>query len=134
MYECLLNVDPVDKTLYPGLATHWKIGADSLTFSFRINPDARWADGMPVTSQDFIATFNLLADTTILQPFLNEFTKSFEPPVAESKYMFSIKSKEKNWRQLYYLSTLSILPSHILKNLSGKDYNEQYQFKYMIGT
>ena len=134
MFEPLLSMDPVDKTLHPLLATHWKMGQDSLTFSFRINPDARWADGMPVTSQDFIATFRLFADTTMLQPFLTEFTKSFESPVAESKYIFSIKSKSKNWRQLYYLSTFSILPDHILKNLTGKDYLEQYQFKYLTGT
>jgi len=134
MYETLLDIDPIDKTLYPALATHWKIAQDSVTFTFRINPDARWADGMPVTSQDFIATFNLLADTTIMQPFLNEFTKSFEPPVEESKYIFSIKSKEKNWRQLYYLSTFSVLPSHVLKNIKGKDYLDQYQFKYLVGS
>ena len=134
MYESLLNIDPVDKTLYPGLATHWKIAQDSVTYTIRINPDARWADGMPVTSQDFIATFNLFADTTILQPILNEFTKSFETPVAESKYIFSIKSKTKNWRQLYYLASFSILPDHILKNLTGKDYIEQYQFKYLVGS
>lgn len=134
MYESLLDIDPIDKTLYPGLATHWKVAQDSVTFTFRINPDARWADGMPVTSQDFIATFNLLADTSILQPFLNEFTKSFEPPVEESKYIFSVKSKTKNWRQLYYLTTVSILPAHILKNVKGKDYLEQYQFKYMVGS
>lgn len=134
MYEGLLNVDPVDKSLYPCLATHWKIDADSVTFTFRLNPDARWADGMPVTSQDFVATLKLFADTTMQQPFLNEFAKSFEAPVVESKYIFSIKSKTKNWRQLYYLTTFSILPEHILKNLSGKDYIEQYQLKYLVGS
>jgi microcin C transport system substrate-binding protein len=134
MFESLLNIDPIDKTLYPGLATHWKVAQDSVTFTFRLNPDARWADGMPVTSQDFISTYNLLADTTILQPFLNDFAKSFEMPVAESRYIFSIKSKINNWRQLHYISTFSILPEHKLKNLSGKDYIEQYQFKYLVGS
>jgi microcin C transport system substrate-binding protein len=134
IFESLLNIDPVDKSLHPGLVTHWKIAPDSLTYSFRINPDARWADGMPFTSQDFITTFKLMADTTMQQPFLNEFTKGFEFPVAESKYIFSIKSKTKNWRQLYYLSTFSVLPDHILKNLTGKDFIEQFQFKYLVGT
>ncbi len=134
IFESLLNMDPADNTLHPGLATHWKMAPDSLTYSFRINPDARWADGMPVTSQDFIATLKLMADTTMQQPYMNEFTKGFEAPVAESKYVFSIKSKTKNWRQLYYLTTFSLLPDHILKNLTGKDYLEQYQFKYLVGT
>ena len=58
----------------------------------------------------------------------------FEAPVVESKYIFSIKSKTKNWRQLYYLTTFSILPAHILKNLAGKDYIQQYQLKYLVGS
>ena len=134
MYETLLNIDPLNKTLYPGLATHWKIESDSLTFRFRINPDARWADGMPVTANDVLATYNLLTDSTIQEPFTSSFYQTFEKPVIESKYIFTLKSKEKNWRQFYYAATFSILPEHILKNLSGKDYVEQYQFKYLIGS
>jgi microcin C transport system substrate-binding protein len=120
LYETLLNIDPHNKTLLPGLATHWKIENDSLTFRFRINPDARWADGMPVTAYDVLATYNLLTDSTIQEPFTSSFYLTFEKPVIESKYIFTLKSKEKNWRQFYYAANFSILPEHILKNLSGK--------------
>lgn len=134
IYESLLNLDPVDKTLIPCLATHWKVESDSVTFRYRINPDARWADGMPVTSNDVLATYNLLTDTTLGVPFINSFFQTFEKPVIESKYIFTIKSKEKNWRQFVYASTFQILPEHIIKDLSGSKYNEQYQFKCMVGS
>jgi microcin C transport system substrate-binding protein len=133
-HESLLNVDEADNSFRPGLATHWKVADDSLTFTFRINPDSRWADGMPVTSEDFIATCGLLSDSTIMQPFINEFINTFEKPVVLSKYIFSIKSKIKTWRQLYYIATLSVLPGHILRNLTGRDYLEKYQSKYLIGS
>ncbi len=134
MYESLINFDPVDKSLIPGLATHWKTGPDSLTYYFRINPDARWADGLPVTSEDFVATFKLYTDSTLGQPFITEYYKaSFDLPKAESKYIVSIKAKEKGWRNLLNL-VFPVLPAHILKDLSGKDYIEQYMFKYLAGS
>lgn len=134
MYESLLNFDPVDKSLIPGLATHWKTGADSMTYYFRINPDARWADGMPVIAEDFVETFRLYTDSTLGQPFITEYYKtSFEMPKAESKYIVSIKAKEKSWRNQVNL-IFPVLPAHILKDLPGKDYIEKYQFKYLVGS
>lgn len=133
-HESLLNLNQTDNSLIPCLATHWKTEDDSLTFLFRINPDARWADGMPVSSDDFIATYKLLKDSTILDPYINFLADTYEPPVRISKYIFSIKSKIKSWRQLVYISTLPILPAHVLKDLNGKNYMEIYQNKYLIGS
>jgi len=50
MYEGLLSQDPVTEEWIPGLATHWKVSEDKKQFWYRINPDARWADGKPVTA------------------------------------------------------------------------------------
>ena len=44
----------------PAIATHWKIGEDSLTYWFRIDPRARWADGKDIVADDIVAAYNLL--------------------------------------------------------------------------
>ncbi|MCX6160374.1 MAG: ABC transporter substrate-binding protein [Ignavibacteriae bacterium] len=135
LYEPLLNLDPATNDYIPSLATHWQISPDKMTFKFRINPDARWADGKPVTSEDVLATWKLMADAGILSPYVNEVYGAFEQPVAESKYIVSVKSKHLNWRQfLYFANSMRILPAHIIGNLSGKDYLEKYQFEYIIGS
>jgi microcin C transport system substrate-binding protein len=134
LYESLLGMDPVNGSLMPMLATHWKISDDSTTYSFRLDPDARWADGAPVTTADVIATLKFLSDPELLSPPVNQFVNSFEEPIAVSKYIFSIKTKVKDWRQIYYISSISILPGHILKNLSAKNYLEEYQYKYLVGS
>ncbi len=61
-YESLLSLHPVTLEFIPNLATHWHISDDKMTYKFRINPDARWWDGMPVTSDDVIATWDLMMD------------------------------------------------------------------------
>ena len=44
-YESLLNFNPETNQFEPELATHWKVGTDSMTFFFRIDPRAKWATG-----------------------------------------------------------------------------------------
>jgi microcin C transport system substrate-binding protein len=135
LYQTLLGQDHITSEYIPMLATHWKILDDKMTFRFRINPKARWADGKPVTSEDFLATFKLYNDPGILDPYTNQMMQSFEEPVAESKYIFSIKSKELNWIKFYNVATeIKILPAHYIKDISGKEFLEKYQFSYIPGS
>ncbi|HEY5123378.1 MAG TPA: ABC transporter substrate-binding protein [Ignavibacteria bacterium] len=135
LYESLLRIDPVTMDYTPGIASHWKISEDKTTFKFRINPNARWADGKPVTSDDVIATWKLLTDPGILMPYANTLWNSYEKPVAESKYIISVKSKEKDWRLFFYYSqSLRILPAHYISNISGKEYLDKFQFEFIPGS
>jgi microcin C transport system substrate-binding protein len=136
VYEALVGEDPVTGEYNtPRLATHWKISDDKKTFKFRINPDARWADGKPVTSEDVIATWKLAVDPGILDAYYNELYNSYEQPVAESKYIVSVKSKQLNWRQfVYFANSMKILPAHIIGNMTGKDFLEKFQFEFLQGS
>ncbi len=135
IYEPLLGTDPITEDFIPGLATHWKISEDKRQFTFRINPDARWADGKPVTSEDVIATWKLQVDPGILEAYSNILYGTYEQPIAESKYIVSVKTKELNWRQfLYFATSMRILPAHIIGNIKGGDYLEKFQFEVIPGT
>lgn len=135
LYETLLQLDPVTSEYIPLLATHWKIMDDKKTFKFRINPDARWADGNPVTSEDFVETWKMLRNPGILDPYTNEMLDEFEEPVIESKYIFSVKSKTVSWRTFYYYAAeVQVFPAHFLKTISPEDFLEKYQFKYFTGS
>jgi len=50
-YDGLVRVGP-DMTAEPDLARSWRISPDHLTYTFHLDPRARWQDGRPVTSQD----------------------------------------------------------------------------------
>ena len=134
-YEGLLSQHPITLDFIPSLASHWFISEDKMQFKFRINPDARWWDGMPVTSDDVIATWDLMMDETILEPSSQLVYEKYERPVAESKYIVSVTSKSLNWRNLLYFSaSMSLHPHHILKDLDGTDYLEKYAFSLIPGT
>ena len=133
-YEALLGQHPATLEFVPGLATHWYISDDKLTFKYRINPDARWADGKPIVAEDIVATWDLRMDETILMPSEQLSFGKFERPVAESKYIVSVKAKTVNWRNFLYFSGMAILPNHILKDLDGTAYLEEYAFSMVTNS
>jgi oligopeptide transport system substrate-binding protein len=43
--------------IIPGMAQSWTRSPDGLTYTFHLRPDARWSDGNPLTSQDFLLSW-----------------------------------------------------------------------------
>jgi ABC-type oligopeptide transport system substrate-binding subunit len=53
-FEGLCSSDPQTLAPIPGLAYRWEIAPDGLTYTFHLRPNLTWADGHPLTSQDFL--------------------------------------------------------------------------------
>ncbi|MBK9227809.1 MAG: ABC transporter substrate-binding protein [Ignavibacteria bacterium] len=134
MYESLLDTDPVTQDYSPRLATHWQISEDKKTFRFRINPNARWADGKPVVAEDYVATFKLLLDPGLLTGGAEYYQEKYEMPVAESKYIVSIKAKNVGWIYFAGAGGLRLLPAHLLEGVTAKDFLERFNYEPMPGS
>ena len=135
VYEPMTGIDPITLELLPILATHWKVGEDGQTYFFRINPHARFSDGYPVTSDDVLATHKLVTDKTIIDPYYNfQFGEQFDPPQKISPYIFSVKSKEKNWKNMRIFGGLSILPAHVIGDMPGSEFLEKFKYNLPPGS
>jgi microcin C transport system substrate-binding protein len=134
VYETLLGIDTNTLNYVPNLATHWQVSADKMTYKFRLNPNARFSDGTPVTAEDVVATYDFMMDKTLQDPSAQLTYSKFERPVAESKYIVSVKSKVLNWRNFLYFSGLMIRPAAVLKTLNGEKYVKDYNFKLLPGS
>jgi len=140
VYESLLYLHPTTLEYIPGLATHWQISDDRRTFRFRINPNARWADGLPVVADDVVASWKLSVDKTLQDPARSLIFSNFEPPVAESRYIVSVRAKTENWQNFMYFACgpriggLFIYPAHALKNVTGADYIRDFNYRMLPGS
>ena len=135
LYEPLLKKDIFTDEFIPSLASHWQISSDSVTFRFRIDPDSRWANGSRITTDDVLKTFDLYTDSGFLDPYQSQLWKSYDRPVKESMYIFSVRSHKKDWRQFYYFAeNFYILPEKILKETDGKSFSEKFQFNPIAGS
>jgi peptide/nickel transport system substrate-binding protein len=58
----LIAWDKVGKEV-PGLAQSWTIAPDGLTYTFNIQPNAKWSDGQDVTADDVVFTATLESES-----------------------------------------------------------------------
>ena len=62
IYEGLTRRSPVDSTPQPGVAESWDLSDDGLTYTFHLRKDAKWSNGDPFTSQDFLYSWRRMLD------------------------------------------------------------------------
>ena len=134
VYEQLVNLHPTTLDYVPALATHWQIAPDQLTYRFRLDPNARFSDGRPVTADDVVASWNFHTDKTLQDLFFYTEYSALEQPVAESKYIVRMKAKKLGWRNFLVASSMRVFPAHVLKTFDGAGYLRDYNFKLMPGT
>ncbi len=58
LFEGLTTVDPFTLKVIPSLAESWEVSEDGLTWVFHLRRDVRWSDGVPLTADDVLFTFN----------------------------------------------------------------------------
>jgi len=68
LFEGLVAEHPEDLHPVAGVATRWDISADQLTYTFHLNPDARWSNGDPVTAHDFVASIRRVLTPAFAAP------------------------------------------------------------------
>lgn len=54
LFEGLADVDPATLKPIPAAAESWAISEDGLVYTFTIRQDAKWSNGEPLTTQDFV--------------------------------------------------------------------------------
>ncbi len=135
-YEALLDQNTKTQEFLPSLASHWKVSEDKMTYHFRIDPRARWADGEPVIAEDVVESWKIRVDPGIEAPSTNgTYGENYEEPVAMSKYMVKLKLKKENWRSILYFSGMYIFPAHYLKRLEGgAGFIKKYQWEMIPGS
>lgn len=67
LFEGLLVTD-VDGHPAPGVAEKWE-NKDFKVWTFHLRKDAKWSDGTPVTAEDFVYSWQRLANPTTASPY-----------------------------------------------------------------
>jgi len=69
LLEGLTTVHPETLAIEPGAAESWEISEDGLRYTFHLDPDARWSNGDPVTSGDFMFSFERILTPALGAPY-----------------------------------------------------------------
>ncbi|MDT8447958.1 MAG: extracellular solute-binding protein [bacterium] len=111
----LTTLHPATHQIIPALATAWAVLDDNRTVFYRLDPDARWSDGAPLTADDFVFAYEFLQSEHIQAPFYNQYIRDhFETVAKVDDHHLKIVAKKPSWRLLFEMD-LNPIPRHATK-------------------
>ena len=100
-YFPLVGRHPMTDRFIPIMATHWSVQDDRRTIYFRLDPDARFSDGEPITADDYVFTWQMMRSEHIVDPFYNRYAELFFESVDRvDDYTLRIVGTRPSWRPL----------------------------------
>ncbi|WED23004.1 extracellular solute-binding protein [Vibrio sp. JC009] len=134
----LVSKHPNTDKWIPDLANEWAFDDDHKTVYYRLNPQAKWSDGMPVTADDFTYVLTLMRSEDIVAPWYNTYFKTVIEDIKKyDDHTISITlAQPKDKTDLLLSTTMGPRPKHFYKpdtdkNGDGVDDNfvRKYNFK-----
>jgi len=111
LYETLMTQAPDEPgTSHPLIAEAFKYPDDYSSATYRLNPNARWHDGTPITAEDVVWSFTMLKANS---PMYNRYFHNVTEAVALSDHEVEFRFDEKGNRELpHIMGDLTVLPKH----------------------
>ena len=130
-WDLLVNFSPKDLTPAPGIAQSWDISDDKKTITFHLDPNAKWSDGKPITSEDVKYSLEVLGSKGALFTSYTDNISKIETPNADTVV---IQTKRPDARIVGGLF-IYILPKHVWGNVPVSDLTGSYDPKLpLVGS
>jgi microcin C transport system substrate-binding protein len=126
----LIEEQPNTGQYYPQLAKEWAYGADGRTMYFRLDPDARYSDGVPVKADDYLFIFFFFRTKYINDPWSNDFYTTYFTQITKfDDYTISVSCPDPKPDIEWRVGSLTPVPEHFYKEL-GPDFPQRYQWQF----
>ncbi|MCX6937622.1 MAG: extracellular solute-binding protein [Verrucomicrobia bacterium] len=123
---------PGPHRFFPGLATSWAVDLPAKTVYVRLDPAARWSDGPPVTTADFLFSFWFFQGKYIQAPWYNNYYGIGETYTRITRYddhTFAVTLAQSRPDLLSRVLGLGPKPAHFYREL-GDDYVTRYNWRF----
>lgn len=131
VYDSLLEIHPNTLEFLPLIASSWAISKDKKVFTFRLDPDAKWADGKPITAEDVIFTYDTIMNPSNLTTVQRLSMSRFQRPEAPDARTVRFSAQTVHYNNLVALAGLNVLPKHLF---AGKDFNRSFNMRLPAGS
>ena len=111
-YDMLVRPSPSDSAPVAGLASSWTTSLDETTWTFRIDPEATWSDGEPVTANDVEYTFERIMREQ-LAPYIDYVRHVESVEVADRSTVIMRSGEPAEMLALF----VPILPQHVWEDV-----------------
>jgi len=133
VWESLLSTDENTYEEKPYLAGRWTISGDKKTYTFYLNTNAVFSDGVPLTAKDVQFSFEAVYSEKCVYC---EPVRSFIGPIQKitvlDAHTIQFTMSNVHFQNLNRLGSMSILPAHIYGK-EGTDFNKDFD-KILVGS
>lgn len=125
---------PDEFSIYPGIAAAWAVSRMDKTVYVRLDPQARWSDGAPITANDFLYAFYFFQSPHILAPWYNNWYGTQYTNITKyDDHTLSVTMAEAKPDMDIRVLGLGPRPRHFYGAL-GEDFVERYQWEFAPTT
>jgi microcin C transport system substrate-binding protein len=111
----LVSRHPVTDRYIPWMATHWSVQPDQRTIYLKLDRDAKFSDGTPVTADAYVFTWKMMLSEHIVDPFYTSYAKRYYESVDKiDDYTLRIVGTRPSWRPLSDYAGLWPSPGHAI--------------------
>jgi microcin C transport system substrate-binding protein len=126
----LVSLHPETMAIIPGLAREWASSAEGRTIYFRLDPEARYSDGAPVRSRDFLLSVFTKVSDYVVDPYMKQFYREQIAQVATyGDLTLSITLPEPNLFAVASAGSMQPASPRFYEEY-GPDYAERYQWRF----
>ena len=114
IFESLLYAENEPPYALQGLVAkaYPAISADKLSYTFELRPDARFADGQPLTAADVLFSMKVIQNPQVLAPHLRNYYEAVKDVHVNGEYKITFLCGEPYFRNDMMLGGFEILPRH----------------------
>lgn len=124
----LVELHPDTGKIIPGVAKEWAVGQDGRTVFFRLDPEAKYNDGVPVKPIDFMWWVYIRASDNVVAPWFKQYIREQFAQFSVFGDEFIAISLPEPKPKLAYFASLPPSAPHFYKQY-GPDYKERYQWR-----
>ena len=131
LFENLVSLHSTKDEPVGILAKSWEISKDGKTFTFHLDPRARWSDGVPVTARDVQFYYDVIMNPKNMTPIFRVDLKRFSRPEIVDSVTVRIAATQTHWENFWTAAGLMAFPSHAWE---GMDFNQiNFDFPVVSG-
>jgi peptide/nickel transport system substrate-binding protein len=132
IFDTLLTVDRDTLDVKPRVATSWEISDDHKTYTFHLNEDAVFSDGIPLTARDIKFSWEMIMNPANDTAALRNYMQDIASIDVLDDHTIRFNMGRVYFRHIISLGTeLQILPEHIY---AGRDLNTHPNNRAPIGS
>jgi peptide/nickel transport system substrate-binding protein len=124
IFDGLLSQDPNTLDYIPELARSYQVSDDGLKITFQLRHGVRFSDGVPMTADDVVFTYNFIQNPKINAPRTRSYLTKFKGVRKTSDDEIVFEMSEPYFNSLYVISGLQILPEHFYSKFAPEQINE----------